>query len=97
MEAARQQLDTVSRTLVPILDDSWRQYLALPPEVYVANGVPNPQGIQLEIARYEEIARRPEFAALTSRPEFQDTLSALRKLGEAQAASGQVQLPAPPR
>jgi SH3 domain-containing YSC84-like protein 1 len=97
VEAARQQLDTVSRTLVPILDDSWRQYLALPPEVYVANGVPNPQGIQLEIARYEEISKRPEFAALTSRPEFQDTLKALWKLGEAQAGGQPLQLPAPPR
>jgi lipid-binding SYLF domain-containing protein len=98
VEAAREQLDSVSRTLVPILDDNWKQYLALPPEVYVANGVPNPQGIQLEISRYEEISKRPEYASLTSRPEFQDTLKALWKLGEAQAGTGQpLQLSAPPR
>src|SRR5262249_53927593 len=98
VEAAREQLDSVSRTLVPLLDENWKQYLALPPEIYVAGGVPNPQGIQLEISRYEDVSRRPEYASLTSRPEFQDTLKALWKLGEAQnGPNQQLTLPAPPR
>jgi hypothetical protein len=98
VEAAREQLDAVSRTLVPILDDNWKQYLALPPEVYVANSVPNPQGIQQDISRYEAVSQRPEYAGLTSRPEFQETLKALWKLGEAQTGANQpLQIPPPPR
>jgi lipid-binding SYLF domain-containing protein len=98
VEAAREQLDAVSRTLVPILDDNWKQYLALPPEVYVANSVPNPQGIQQDISRYEAVSQRPEYAGLTSRSEFQETLKALWKLGEAQTGANQaLQIPPPPR
>jgi len=98
VEAAREQLDATSRALVPILDDNWKQYLALPPDVYIANSLPNPQQIQQEISRYEMVSRRPEYAALANRPEFQETLKALWKLGEAQGAVNQpLQLPAPPR
>jgi hypothetical protein len=98
LEAARAQLDVTSRTLVPILDDNWKGYLALPPEVYVPNGVPSPQVMQQVISRYESVSRRPEYAALASRPEFQETLKALGRLSEAQAAANPtLQLPPPPR
>src|SRR5262245_30739090 len=37
LEAARQQLDMSSRQLAATLDDSWKKYLALPPELYTPN------------------------------------------------------------
>jgi hypothetical protein len=45
VEAVRQQLDTASRQLAANLDDSWKTYLALPPDVYTPNQVPNMQAI----------------------------------------------------
>jgi lipid-binding SYLF domain-containing protein len=98
VEAAREQLDSVSRALVPILDDNWKQYLALPPEVYIANGVPNPQMMQQAVSHYEMVSQRPEYAALARRPEFQETAKALWKYSEAQATGNPTMtLPPPPR
>jgi hypothetical protein len=97
LETIRAQLEASSRALSPVLDDTWRSYLALPPEVFVPNGMPNPQALQQAIMRYDLVSQRPEYAPLASRPEFQDTLRNLWKLGELQSASGQpLQLPPPP-
>jgi lipid-binding SYLF domain-containing protein len=97
LEATRQQLDAASRQLAAILDDNWKQYLALPPDIYMPNRAPNPQTLQQASARYEEISRRPEYAALQSRPEFQQTRSLLWRLNELQQAGATgLQLPPPP-
>ncbi|MEX2316229.1 MAG: lipid-binding SYLF domain-containing protein [Pirellulales bacterium] len=97
IEAARQQLDAASRQLAAMLDDAWKRYLALPPDVYLPNQNPNPQTIQQAVARYEDIARRQEYAALHARPEFQETRRWLWRLNELQQASSRaLQLPPPP-
>jgi len=97
IEATRQQLDAASRQLSAVLSDDWKRYLALPPEVYMPNFVPNAQAIQQAIARYEDVSRRPEYAALASRVEFQETLRNLWRLGELQQAAGTaLNLPPPP-
>jgi lipid-binding SYLF domain-containing protein len=96
-EAARQNLDRSSRQLFANLDESWKRYLALPPEIYTPNQVPNPQSLQQATARYEEVSRDPKFTALQTRPEFQETLRSLRQLGEVRTASNTLQLPPPPR
>jgi hypothetical protein len=97
-EAARQQLDRSSRQLFANLDENWKRYLALPPEVYTPNQSPNPQALQQATSRYDEVSRRPEYAALQTRPEFQETLRSLRQLGEVRTASNStLQLPPPPR
>jgi SH3 domain-containing YSC84-like protein 1 len=98
VEVARQQLDTASRKLTSNLDENWKRYLAMPPEVYVPNQTPNPQTIQATLARYEEVSRKPEYAALQTRPEFQQTVQSLRRLNEVRTASNtSAQLPPPPR
>jgi lipid-binding SYLF domain-containing protein len=96
-EAARQSLDRSSRQLFANLDESWKRYLALPPDVYTPNSVPNPQALQQATARYEEVSRDPKFAALQTRPEFQESLRSLRQLSEVRTASNTLQLPPPPR
>lgn len=97
LEAARQQLDAASRQLAAILDDNWKRYLALPPDVYLPNQTPNPQTIQQAGARYEDIARRPEYASLVARPEFQETRRLLWRLNELQQSrTPTLQLPPPP-
>lgn len=101
-EATRQQLDAAARQLFNfpgIVDNAtWQQYLALPPEVYVPNQTPNPQALQKALENYETVAKQPEYAALQVRPEFQQTLTALRRLGEVRTASNtSATLPAPPK
>jgi hypothetical protein len=97
IEAVRQQLDAVSRQLAASLDDNWKKYLALPPELYIPNQTPNLQALGQAIARYDDVSRKPQYAALTARPEFQDTLRLLWKLNELQtSASKPLELPPPP-
>jgi lipid-binding SYLF domain-containing protein len=97
-EAVRQQLEAASRQLSANLDENWKRYLALPPEVYQANQSPSPQAVQQTVAKYEEITRRPEYAALYTRSEFQQTLAALKRLGEVRTASNaSLALPPPPK
>src|SRR5215212_2305596 len=96
-EATRQQLAAASNQLAANLDDNWKRYLALPREVYAANQVPNPQETQQALQKYEDVARNPQYAALQARPEFQQTLTSLRKLSEVRTASNtSLQLPPPP-
>ncbi len=100
VETARQQLETASRQLSTNLDDSWKRYLALPPEVYMANQTPNPQALQQALQHYENVSRNPEYAALQVRPEFQQTLAALRRMTDVRTASNtstSLQLPPPPK
>jgi lipid-binding SYLF domain-containing protein len=97
-EATRQQLATASNQLAASLDDSWKRYLALPREVYTPNQVPNPQETQQALQKYEQVASNPQYAALQARPEFQQTLTALRRMGDVRTASNaSLQLPPPPR
>lgn len=97
METVRQELDAASRQLVANLDENWRRYLALPAEVYMPGRVPTAQAIQPALARYEDVARRPEYAALHARPEFQTALNSLRRLSEVRtAANSTISLPPPP-
>jgi hypothetical protein len=96
-EATRQQLAAASNQLGANLDDNWKRYLALPREVYTPNQVPNPQETQQALQKYEDVARNPQYAALQTRPEFQQTLAALRKLGDVRTASNaSLALPPPP-
>src|SRR5688572_9104492 len=73
-ESTRQELEAASRQLTATLDENWRRYLALPVEVYRPGQVPSPQAIQPALVRYEDVARRPEYAPLQARPEFQTAL-----------------------
>jgi len=94
-DATRRQLDQSSRRLLAntMLNTEWRNYLALPPDVHT-----NPQSLQLAVSRYEEVSRRPEFAALSTQPDFQETLHSLKHLSEVRTASNTAsQLPPPPR
>jgi SH3 domain-containing YSC84-like protein 1 len=97
LEAARQQLDAASRQLAASLDDDWKKFLALPPEVYIPNHSPSVQSIEQAISRYEQVSKDPQFSALTSQPAFQATLSGLWKLGEQlQGTEQKMRLPPPP-
>jgi hypothetical protein len=97
LELAKAQLDSSSRQLAATLDDRWKQYLALPAELYIPNHMPNIQEIEEAIKRYEAVSQQPQYASLTSQPAFQATLKGLWRLGELQQGGQQrLQLPPPP-
>lgn len=97
LEMARQQLDSASRQLATNLDDQWKQYLALPAEVYIPNHSPSVEALEQAINRYETVSKQPQYAALTSQRAFQATLKGLWRLGEfQQGAQQKLRLPPPP-
>lgn len=97
LETARQQLDASSRQLAAGLDDKWRQFLALPAEIYIPNHYPSMESIEQAIGRYEQVSEDPQFAALTNQPAFQSTLKGLWRLGELlQGSQQRMRLPPPP-
>jgi lipid-binding SYLF domain-containing protein len=98
VEASRQQLDTASRQLFANIDPAWQQYLALPREVYTPNQPQNPASIDQALQKYEKVANDPQYAALQTRPDFQQALASLKKLSDVRTASNtSLQLPPPPR
>jgi hypothetical protein len=89
-DAARQQLDYSSRQLFadPVVTDDWKRYLALPPQV----------STQQALQHYEDVSRNPQYTALSSRSDFQQTLTALRRINDVRTASNATNsLPPPPR
>lgn len=97
IEIAKQQLDAASRQLAANLDDRWKVYLALPPELYMPNHMPSVEELEEAIHRYEAVSQQPQYASLTSQPAYQATLKGLWRLGELQQGAQQkVSLPAPP-
>ena len=100
-ESARAQLDASYRQLnasyIASQGPAWQSYLALPPEVSMPNQTPNPQSIQTALQKYESISHDPQYSALSSRPDFQQTLASLRRMSDIRTASNpSSQLPPPP-
>ncbi|MEX2114975.1 MAG: lipid-binding SYLF domain-containing protein [Pirellulales bacterium] len=95
--SVRESLAGSAAQLQSIVDDGWRQYLALPPQVFDAAQPPNIDGVRRSLQQYDRVARDPRYAALTNRPEFQATYRLLSEYVQQLAAgAAQVQLPPPP-
>ncbi len=77
------------------VDAQWQEYLVLPASWKMPASV-TPSEIQAVVVRYERVASNPQFAALSSQPEFIETLRLLRQLATATAAERQLTLPPPP-
>lgn len=93
------QLGKAGTQLGGILDAKWRDYLAIPADAIDSQRVPSEQALDDSLARYDTIAKSPNYATLAKRPEFQATHELLRELTTAVAASRRgpiVSLPPPP-
>ena len=93
------QLGRSGTQLGGILDAKWREYLAIPADAIDSQRVPSEQALADSLARYDTIAKSPNYANLAKRPEFQTTHELLRELTAAVAASRRepiVSLPPPP-
>ncbi len=96
--ALRGQLVQSSRQLMTLLDDQWRQYLALPAEIYTGRGHPAPQFIAGVATNYDIVAANPQYRELTSRAEFRNTHALLRQYVAAiSPQASTLRLPPPPR
>ena len=101
LQTLRQQLASSSLRLHAILDANWRNYLAVPAEVYAGDRPPSVPNLQQSLSRFDAVARDPQYAALAQRPEFRATHEWLTRYVAASTATARnvptPALPAPPR
>lgn len=99
--ALDQRSNTISQIAASIaalqqkVDAQWQEFLVLPASWKVPSSV-TPTEIQSVVVRYERVASNPQFTALSSQPEFIETLRLLRQLATETAAQRQLSLPPPP-
>ncbi len=79
-ETGRTQLADSYNLLQQSLNDSWRNYLALPAEALSGNQVPDPLTIQRALRRYHKVATDRTYARMTTSPGFRETYAALHAL-----------------
>jgi SH3 domain-containing YSC84-like protein 1 len=98
---ARKSLADSSAALQGIVDGNWREFLALPKEVYEGNTPPTAAALQQSLRNYDRIANDPQYQSLTNRPEFQKTYKLLREyssqLTSSSSSTNRLTLPPPPR
>jgi lipid-binding SYLF domain-containing protein len=97
-DSLRSGLAEDCRSLYAILDPKWRQYLALPAEVFSRDKHSTAASLQAVLGNYDRVAADARYRLLTERPEFQAVHDGLRKYVEQLAAepSFPLPLPAPP-
>ena len=84
------------------LDDAWRRYLALPPEVFEPGKTANVEALGKSLQAYQSVAETPQYRVVADMPEFQATLAWLRKAIVAQVnapipgGASAITLPPPP-
>ena len=96
-DVRRHEVAGAAQTLSPLLDPSWKSYLALPAEIYRPGAQPHPDSLQSALNRYDRVAKDPQYRVLSSRAEFQSLYDLLqqyeRTLADRRAA---LDLPPPP-
>ena len=98
IEAVRTELGQSWQQLATLLDDQWAAFLVPPREIMTPGIEVDLENLDEALRRYEETAKNPRYASLTSRPEFNRTFEALRKLSvvSKQENSRRLSLPPPP-
>ncbi len=96
--AIRQQLSSQSLALYALLDDRWKDYLALPAEVFEGTEPPSHSELAESLSRFDTVAATPAYRLLTQRPEFQATHRLLRQYVAAlrPQVGSRLSLPPPP-
>ena len=98
-DALRGELARSAAALNPLLDQSWRRYLALPAEVYQTGRHASADAVAACLKRYQAVGLNREYQTLASRAEFQAAERGLAAYHAALAGSGttsQLSLPPPP-
>ncbi|HEY4313650.1 MAG TPA: lipid-binding SYLF domain-containing protein [Pirellulales bacterium] len=77
-EQLRQAVVESSRRLDPLVDDTWKRYLALPVPT-MANQPASAAELDAALIRYDRITTDPQYRVLADRPEFHETHDLLRR------------------
>ena len=98
VEATRQQLFAASLRLAELVDDSWRNYLALPPAISNPSQTLTLESVQATINRYAVLTMNPQYGPLVQRNEFKEVQRLLAQLSNQLAMRGgpSIALPPPP-
>ena len=94
--AIKPQLARSSQALYALLDDPWKKFLALPPQVFEGNEPPPLDKLQSSLSQFDKVAQSPKYENLATRNEFQTTYAYLREYVEQLAQSGRETLSLPP-
>lgn len=99
VETVRAQLADSSLHLHKILDPQWKEYLALPAEVYADGKAPPREALASCLGRYDAVAKDARYQNLTASAEFRQTHALLQHYATALAGSqsSALKLPPPPR
>lgn len=97
-ERIKKQLAQAAIQLNGRLDESWRQYLALPAEVYREGAQPPLNILKTAQSRFDAVATDPRYNVLVQQQEFQTTRNLLQAYATALSAFSErkLTLPAPP-
>ena len=92
--SVREQLAGSAAELQAIVDDGWRQYLALPQQVFDETMAPDIATLRRTLGQYDKVARDPRYATLTNRPEFRSTYTLLSEYVQQLSAPSPASQPA---
>jgi hypothetical protein len=96
-QALRRSLAAEQARLSQLVAPQWQNFLALPPAATNTAMQPNAADFAAVYSRYQQVAANPQYASLSSRPEFQSTMDLLREYSSVlQTQGATLQLPAPP-
>ncbi|UUO06466.1 lipid-binding SYLF domain-containing protein [Blastopirellula sp. J2-11] len=88
-----------SQRLGAVLDDNWRRYLGLPPEVYTPGRQPSPQALEASLENFRRVMANPQYAQLSQRADFRSLVATLEQYAAALSQpvnDNALQLPPPP-
>jgi lipid-binding SYLF domain-containing protein len=92
LDATRIEVVHAAQNLGAILDESWRNYLALPRGVFLGDGVPTVESLEQVLQRYRTVQRDVQYRTLIDCPEFLELMGLLQsyteQVREATAAPG---------
>jgi lipid-binding SYLF domain-containing protein len=99
VDSVRAQLADSSLHLHKVVDPQWREYLALPGEVYAEGKTPSRESLERCLERYSTITKDSRYQALTASTEFRQTHALLVRYQAAVEGSkaSTLKLPPPPR
>lgn len=96
-DVLRAQLTQLAPQLYELLDEQWRNYLALPASLFLSGEHPTNEELAAAVQNFDAVASNPQYAQLSSRPQFQSVYGILKHYQQSLiAAPTTLQLPPPP-
>lgn len=92
LDATRIEVVFAAQNLGALLNESWRNYLALPQGVFSGGDVPTVESLEQVLQRYRTVQQNAQYQTLIDCPEFQELMGLLQsyteQVREATAAPG---------